>query len=107
MRRGKNEAGAPAEAQGASTGPSLQGPTAGRLACGWATIAPTPAHHRRSTMAMNPLPLVTAVALLLTACGPTGIDRINHVVVIYLENRSFDNLYGSFEGAQGLSAAAT
>jgi phospholipase C len=58
-------------------------------------------------MTTKSLPLVAAVAALLTACGPTGIDRINHVVVIYLENRSFDNLYGSFEGAQGLSAAAT
>src|SRR4051812_36553024 len=54
-------------------------------------------------MAMKSLPLV---AVLLTACGATGIDRVNHVVVIYLENRSFDNLYGSFAGAQGLSAAA-
>lgn len=31
--------------------------------------------------------------------------RINHVVVIYLENRSFDNLYGEFAGADGLSNA--
>jgi phospholipase C len=31
-----------------------------------------------------------------------GIDRIETVVVIYAENRSFDNLYGSFPGANGL-----
>src|SRR5882757_9547684 len=30
-----------------------------------------------------------------------GIDKINHVVVIYLENHSFDNLYGQFPGADG------
>src|SRR5262249_14322491 len=33
-------------------------------------------------------------------------DRIKHVVVIYLENHSFDNLYGSFPGANGLASAA-
>ncbi len=32
----------------------------------------------------------------------TGIDQIQTVVVIYAENRSFDNLYGSFPGADGL-----
>ena len=31
-----------------------------------------------------------------------GIKKINHVVVIYMENHSFDNLYGEFEGANGL-----
>src|ERR1700730_9561095 len=30
------------------------------------------------------------------------IDDIDTVVVIYAENRSFDNLYGSFPGANGL-----
>ena len=34
-----------------------------------------------------------------------GIDKVNHVVVIYLENHSFDNLYGQFAGANGLSNA--
>ena len=33
------------------------------------------------------------------------IDRIKHVVVIYAENRSFDNLYGDFPGADGLNSA--
>src|SRR5262249_37313035 len=32
-------------------------------------------------------------------------DPIKHVVVIYLENHSFDNLYGSFPGANGLASA--
>src|SRR5690348_2009656 len=35
----------------------------------------------------------------LRARGP---DRIENIVVIYLENRSFDNLYGHFPGANGL-----
>ncbi|WP_344973430.1 acid phosphatase [Compostibacter hankyongensis] len=34
-----------------------------------------------------------------------GIKKINHVVVIYMENHSFDNLYGEFEGADGLADA--
>ena len=33
-----------------------------------------------------------------------GLQRIKHFVVIYLENHSFDNLYGEFPGANGLSA---
>ncbi|HEY5379029.1 MAG TPA: alkaline phosphatase family protein, partial [Pseudolabrys sp.] len=31
-----------------------------------------------------------------------GLDAIQTVVVIYAENRSFDNLYGLFPGANGL-----
>ena len=31
-----------------------------------------------------------------------GLAGINHIVVIYQENRSFDNLYGFFKGANGL-----
>ena len=31
-----------------------------------------------------------------------GLDAIETVVVIYAENRSFDNLYGNFPGANGL-----
>jgi phospholipase C len=34
------------------------------------------------------------------------ISKVNHVVVIYLENHSFDNLYGEFAGAAGLADAA-
>ena len=34
-----------------------------------------------------------------------GLDRLQHVVVIYLENHSFDNLYGEFPGANGLANA--
>ena len=36
----------------------------------------------------------------------SNIEVINHVVIIYLENHSFDNLYGEFEGANGLSNAS-
>ncbi len=31
-----------------------------------------------------------------------GLNKIQHIVVIYLENHSFDNLFGLFPGADGL-----
>lgn len=34
--------------------------------------------------------------------GAEALARINHFVVIYLENHSFDSLYGLFPGADGL-----
>ena len=34
--------------------------------------------------------------------APRGLDAIDHIIVIYAENRSFDNLYGLFPGANGL-----
>jgi len=34
-----------------------------------------------------------------------GLRRIEHIVVIYAENRSFDNLYGLFPGANGIGRA--
>jgi phospholipase C len=33
------------------------------------------------------------------------MNKIEHIVVIYLENHSFDNLYGQFKGAEGLAQA--
>ncbi|WP_394824264.1 alkaline phosphatase family protein [Pendulispora albinea] len=34
----------------------------------------------------------------------TSLSNVGHVVVIFLENHSFDNLYGSYPGAEGLSS---
>lgn len=60
---------------------------------------------------------LAAIATLLASCqtmpgtngnaGTTGkgdahLDAIQTIVVIYAENRSFDNLYGGFPGANGL-----
>jgi phospholipase C len=46
---------------------------------------------------------------LLAAAAPaaaqTGVNRLQHIVVIYMENRSFDNLYGLFPGANGIANA--
>jgi acid phosphatase len=60
--------------------------------------------------------LVSLYVTCVTGCSkdttaatatPTGINKVNHVIVIYMENHSFDNLYGSFPGANGLSNATT
>jgi acid phosphatase len=52
--------------------------------------------------------LVTLPAALVTAftgaANAAGIESIENIVVIYAENRSFDNLYGFFPGANGLAA---
>ena len=54
-----------------------------------------------------PILILTMLALAITGLAPTasaaGIESIQNIVVVYAENRSFDNLYGSFPGANGLS----
>jgi phospholipase C len=54
--------------------------------------------------------LAAAVACMALAAPGALAKRppfkhIDHFVVLYLENHSFDNLYGSFPGANGLSNA--
>ena len=57
--------------------------------------------------------LTLAALVVVTAMGGTaaygsgksGLSRINHIVVIYQENHSFDNLYGMWEGVNGLRDA--
>src|SRR2546429_643533 len=59
-----------------------------------------------------PLPRRFTAALLVSLfiassgrnapAAPVGLDRVEHIVVLYLENRSFDNLYGLFPAAEGL-----
>jgi phospholipase C len=44
----------------------------------------------------------TPTALATAAGHAEGLNSIETVVVIYAENRSFDNLYGHFPGANGL-----
>ena len=60
------------------------------------------------------LSLLTLLALALVSAmggspaygaGKGGLSRINHIVVIYQENHSFDNLYGRWEGVNGLRRA--
>src|SRR5574337_1228471 len=53
--------------------------------------------------------VATAVALWTSGAAaqvaPEGLGKIDTIVVIYLENRSFDHLYGNFPGANGLANA--
>src|SRR2546422_3879287 len=58
-----------------------------------------------------------AALLLITGCTaplpadsrsvgqPSGLEKIQHVIVIYQENWSFDGLYGRFPGADGIANA--
>jgi phospholipase C len=40
-----------------------------------------------------------------TYAAPNPLSQINHIVVIYQENWSFDSLYGKFPGANGIANA--
>ena len=74
-------------------------------------------HVRRSVLTRSIFALTAlAAACSLTACGGSGSvlpspaeqlttslqSNVKNVVVIYAENRSFDNLFGNFPGADGL-----
>jgi len=48
--------------------------------------------------------ICTAMASAAASAG--DLDRIETIVVLYAENRSFDNLYGMFPGANGLANAS-
>jgi acid phosphatase len=60
--------------------------------------------------------LAVALVLVMTALMGAGtaearqhrghqMNRVRHIVVIYQENHSFDNLYGRWEGVRGLPSA--
>jgi len=62
-------------------------------------------------MSPRTLAILGTIGLVLASCasaGPAaptrspGIEQVGHVIVVYLENRSFDGLYGSFHGASGI-----
>jgi phospholipase C len=62
----------------------------------------------RSTVLVMAL---AAIIALVASCAthstsaPRGLAGVKHIVVIYAENRSFDNLYGLFPGANGIANA--
>ena len=75
---------------------------------------PTPFLKRVLPLALS-LALVGGAVLGLPGALPAGaapdtaaanFSKINHVIVIYQENWSFDSLYGYFPGANGLANAA-
>jgi acid phosphatase len=49
--------------------------------------------------------LLASGASALAQEGRPGLDAIEHIVVIYAENRSFDHLFGLFSGANGIAQA--
>src|SRR5258706_156017 len=56
--------------------------------------------------------ILASAGAFLAGCAPSpqgrsteGLARIEHIVVIYAENRSFDHLYGLFPGADGIASA--
>jgi acid phosphatase len=51
------------------------------------------------------LALLAACAVTDAQRAPAALARIEHIVVIYAENRSFDHLYGLFPGAEGIADA--
>jgi acid phosphatase len=68
------------------------------------------AHARRSLLAGLVLAAVAAtigasVGSAAKQKGPVGLASIKHIVVIYEENHSFDNLYGGWEGVNGRANA--
>jgi acid phosphatase len=69
---------------------------------------------KRNSHAKRIFALATCVAML-SACGSLDrredavaakLSRVRNVVIIYGENRSFDNLYGLFPGANGIARAS-
>ncbi|WP_342361108.1 alkaline phosphatase family protein [Terrarubrum flagellatum] len=48
---------------------------------------------------------LASLALPARAQQPSGLDRISHIVVVFLENRSFDNMFGAFPSADGVENA--
>jgi phospholipase C len=52
------------------------------------------------------LSVLAGAGTTVGAAHAAGIEQIQNVVVIFAENRSFDNLYGHFPGANGIGQAS-
>jgi len=77
--------------------------TIGTILCATAcgdTVSPT------TSSSLSARDAALAADRLGASANIPGLNKLNHVVVIYLENHSFDNLYGEFPGAEGLSSPA-
>jgi phospholipase C len=72
--------------------------------------------RRRAQRASLFAAVSTAGIVLAAACSPAttsttaaapaaGLNSLQHIVVVYMENWSFDSLYGKFPGADGLAGA--
>ncbi len=49
--------------------------------------------------------LAASAAAAPPKAAAKGLGQVGHIIVIYLENHSFDNLYGLFPGAEGIAQA--
>src|SRR5213594_1100458 len=61
----------------------------------------------RGTVAILAGVVLAATALIAQypASAQDPLERVNHLIVIYQENWSFDSLYGKFPGANGIANA--
>jgi phospholipase C len=57
----------------------------------------------RITLLAGMLAAFQPTAIAASAADSKDLSRLEHIVVIYLENRSFDNLFGWFPGADGIA----
>jgi phospholipase C len=62
---------------------------------------------RRRKLAVLPILIcaLTAAPGVASARPHSRLQRVDHIVVLYQENHSFDNLYGRWEGVNGLRRA--
>jgi phospholipase C len=59
----------------------------------------------RAAMAVLVLPALSWGCAGREVAAPRAIDRIRHVIVIYMKNWSFDGQFGLFPGANGIANA--
>src|SRR5579862_980003 len=64
-----------------------------------------PAHRRYSLILLCLLTGIASCALRGRTPTRAELSKIQTIVVIYAENRSFDHLYGMFPGANGMQNA--
>ena len=73
------------------------------------TIKPIPRLFHSTHLLHSALLLLSSATIAGTGVAQTtgtqAMSKIEHVVVIYAENHSFDNLYGKFPGANGIDKA--
>ncbi|MBA3844591.1 MAG: phosphoesterase, partial [Actinobacteria bacterium] len=66
-----------------------------RSSAGWGVVALAAAAILAATLAGSARP----------SAAKSPLDGVKHIVVIYEENHSFDNLYGGWEGVNGRANA--
>jgi len=85
-------------------------------------ISPKTMHRKSKNLMARTTEVLCAIAITvaMVSCGtppapkpaqenvaaPSDLKKIEHVIVIYQENWSFDSLYGLFPGANGISRSS-